>query len=131
MSPLSFETTPDSERQVREIDAFLAAISLEARDRFVASFAETVERLCEELPERIERRVPLIVDEAASLHFSRPVYRERFETTAQRSRRSASGVWFLYYLLIDGDGDGQPETLRVVAVRHAAARPFSVEDDAE
>jgi hypothetical protein len=72
-----------------------------------------------------------VSDEAASLYFSRPVFQELVSTTKKRQRRSNSATWRVFYDVADTDGDGQPDTLRILAIRHSAARPLSVEEPEE
>ncbi|MBC8141922.1 MAG: hypothetical protein H7Y38_10830 [Armatimonadetes bacterium] len=46
-----------------------------------------------------------------------------------RNRRSSAGLWYIFYRLEDVGGIGRADTLFVVAVRHSAAQPFTIEDD--
>lgn len=70
----------------------------------------------------------MIPDEAATLFYSRPVFQVILRTGAVR-RRSSSGAWRIYYEFRDTDNDGEPDAVRVLAVRHAAARPVSLEEE--
>ena len=84
------------------------------------------QRLREEivlLTARIAEGYRPLLDEAASLSYSRPLYQMRFRTGKVRQARSSSGVWRVFYGLADTNGDGLPDELHVVSVTHAAAHP--------
>ena len=70
------------------------------------------------------------IDEAASVHFSRPTYRLRIETAKRRAKRYSTGLWYAYYTLKDVAGTGKPDTLYVYALRHSASLPIGEGGDA-
>ena len=125
ISPLSWEESNEAEAIVTGI---LNRLAPDAAQRFGLAYKICIDGLCQAIPKEIERRFPPTPDENASLALSRPTYRARFETTKKRARRSSTGVWYLFFWLIDGDGDHVPETLRVVTVRHGSAPLMWTED---
>ena len=74
---------------------------------------------------------PTQYNEAASLHYSRPIFSHRFQTGKTKAKRSSSGVWYVYFGLADTDGDGHPDTLSVVTISHAARPPLWEEPHGE
>lgn len=123
--PLRRETTADAQQQIRETSAWLLNLSAEAAERFNNRLEDELDWLAERVSEGL-RPLP---DEPATLFYSRPVFQHVFRTGQQRRRRTTSGTWRIYYELRDTDGDGEPDTLHVLSVRHAAVRPLSIEDD--
>lgn len=119
--PLSAEESGDAKRIIKGI---LEKLSDDAADRFNDAYDECLDGLCRKIPEDIERGFPPSPNEDASLALSRPTYRAKFETVKKRSRLSSVGVWYVFFWLIDGDGDRIPETLIVVNVRHGSAPPM-------
>jgi hypothetical protein len=119
--PLSFETSDDAKRIIKDI---LNKLSDDAADRFVDAYEQRINELCRNIPASIEQGFPPSPHEDASLALSRPTYRAKIETSKTRARRSSSGVWYVFFLLIDGDGDRIPETLQVISVRHGSALPM-------
>ncbi len=126
--PLSWEESDDAQVVLEEITNKLAP---EAALRFDVAYQECLKNLCHKIPEDIELGFPPTLNDDASLALSRPTYRARFETTKTRARRSSVGVWYMFFWLLDGDGDHIPETLRVVSVRHGSAPPQWREDEDE
>nr|WP_309694531.1 hypothetical protein [Armatimonas sp.] len=116
--PLSAEESDDAKKVIWGI---LEKLSDDAADRFNDAYDQCLDDLCRKIPEDIERGFPPTTNEDASLALSRPTYRVKFETTKKRSRLSSMGVWYVFFWLIDGDGDRVPETLHVVGVRHGRA----------
>lgn len=129
--PLSFEETDEAKAQVSATVNALEDYSSEAADRFLLAYAETVRFLCREIALKAAEGRPLPPDEEASLAFSRPTHKTRFQTSAKRSRFSSQGVWYILYWLLDANRDGMPETLRVARVRSAGAPPMWEEPRAE
>ncbi|WP_309707336.1 type II toxin-antitoxin system RelE/ParE family toxin [Armatimonas sp.] len=122
--PLSVEYAQQAERDLERITDRLLETSEAAGQRFTLALEATLQELCRSIPEKIAQGYPPQTNEDASLGLSRPTYRTRFETVAKRARRSSVGVWYVFYWLIDGDGDRVPETLRVLAIRHGSAPPL-------
>ena len=124
--PLSLEETDKVKKYLKEL---LDKLSDDAALRFDDAYLACLNDLCRSIPEDIERGFPPTPNEDASLALSRPTYRAKFETTKKRSRLSSVGVWYVFFWLIDGDGDRVPETLHVVGVRHGSAPAMWKEDD--
>jgi hypothetical protein len=116
--PLSAEESEDAKKTIKSI---LEKLSDDVADRFNDAYDQCLDDLCRKIPDDIERGFPPNPNEDASLALSRPTYRAKFETTKRRSRLSSIGVWYVFFWLIDGDGDRTPETLQVVTVRHGSA----------
>ena len=116
--PLSWEESDKAEVIVSDI---LDKLNPDAAVRFGMAYRECLDALCRKIPDDIANGFPPTPNEDASLAMSRPTYRAKFETSKRRSRLSSVGVWYIVFLLLDGDGDHVPETLRVVAVRHGSA----------
>ena len=106
-----------------------------AAERFNTLFDQTVTDLCRSLVVEIAQggRPFAQPDETASLAFSRPVYKHRFDLSKKRQRRSSAGVWFVFYFLTDNNKDGIVDTLNIAAIRHGAAAPLwnEKQDDTE
>lgn len=126
--PLSWEESDDAQVILEKITDTLAP---EAALRFDDAYHACLNDLCRSIPEDIERGFRPTPDEDASLALSRPTYRAKFETSKTRARRSSVGVWYIFFWLIDGDGDRIPETLRVISVRHGSAPPMWATDSDE
>jgi plasmid stabilization system protein ParE len=129
VKPLTLVISQRARERVREATEWLFSLSEEAAERFDAAVQAEMPALCHSVAEQIAGGIRLIPDEDASLAFSRPVYLHLFTTAKKRRRRSPSGTWRVYFDLRDADGDGTPDTLRVLTVRHAAARPLWDVDD--
>jgi plasmid stabilization system protein ParE len=121
--PLRLIFTATASASVREAADWLLSFSPQAAQRFATILPEELSQLCQRWGEGYR---PLLDDEA-SLFFSRPVFQHRFRTS--QTRRTNTGVWRIFYDVSDTDQDGQPDTLRVLTVRHAASRPLSIESD--
>lgn len=119
--PLDWDETDKAQAEVEATIEALEAISPETAQRFVSVYEETLETLCRESDKKAAEGRPLPPDEEASLAFSRPTHKTRFQTSQKRSRLSSQGVWYILYWLLDANRDGQPETLRVARVRSASA----------
>ena len=100
--------------------------------RFSERVEEVLPALCQEAAERIQgiglRFTPAFQDEEGSLYFARPVYSLLVTTGKQRTKRSATGTWRFLYDLADTDGDNQPDTLRLLSIRHAGSRPLALDE---
>ncbi len=116
--PLSLEASEEARERILSI---LDKLSDEAALRFTDAYEQCLADLCRRIPAAIEQGFPPTHDEPASLALSRPTYRAKFETTNKRSRFSSIGVWYVFFWLIDGDGDRIPETLKVVSIQHGSA----------
>lgn len=126
-SPFLRVILPRAASDIRDAALYLARISPDAGLLFSARLREEIDLLCE----RWGEGVGPLTDEDATLFYSRPAFVHTFRTGQQRRRRSSTGVWRIVYDVTDADGDGAPDTLRIVAVRHGAARPLSVEYEDE
>ena len=126
--PLSWE---ESDKAAKVVSDIMDRLEEESAWRFGIAYRECLDALCRKIPEDIEQGFPPTPNEDASLALSRPTYRAKFETTKTRARRSSVRVWYVFFWLLDGDGDRIPETLRVVGVRHGSAPPqwSGVEDE--
>jgi hypothetical protein len=132
VTPLALMVPAEAQTRIEDAATWLASLSDDAVDRFRAALEVETTALCQSVAEQIAAGSRLIPDEQASLAYSRPVYLSLFTTTkTKRRRRSASGTWRVYYDLMDLDGDGVADTLRLLTVRHAAARPIWDVDTAE
>ena len=101
--------------------------------RFTGEVGLVTRKTCERVAAEIAEsgRVFDRTDEGASLRFAAPVYRVDVLVGKSRARRSSAGLWYVFYTLVDRAGIGRPDTMFVVAVRHSAARQFTVEDDVD
>jgi hypothetical protein len=124
--PLSWE---ESDKAEVIVSGIMDKLHEDASWRFGIAYKSCLDDLCRSIPEDIERGFPPTPNEDASLALSRPTYRAKFETTKKRSRLSSEGVWYVFFWLIDGDGDRVPETLHVVGVRHGSAPPMWKPED--
>jgi hypothetical protein len=124
--PLSWE---ESEKAVAVVEGIVDKLAPDAALRFDDAYLACIHDLCRKIPDDIERGFPPSPNEDASLALSRLTYRAKFETTKKRSRLSSVGVWYVFFWLIDGDGDQVPETLLVVTVRHGSAPAMWSEAD--
>ena len=97
--------------------------------RVAEVFRDAATRLAEEVAENETGKPFDPVDEAASVHFSRPTYRLRIETAKRRAKRSTAGFWYAYYTLKDVAETGKPDTLYVYAIRHSGALPIGQGDN--
>lgn len=121
---LNVEYAQQAERDLERITDRLLETSEAAGQRFTLALEATLQELCRSIPEKIVQGYPPQINDDASLGLSRPTYRNRFETSPKRARRSSVGVWYVFYWLIDGDGDRVPETLRALSIRHGSAPPL-------
>jgi plasmid stabilization system protein ParE len=124
--PLALSYTAKAESHWLSLVEWLREQSDDAAKRFADRLDSTVDDLRRVYAAQIaagETPSP-IPDEGASLQFSRPVYQERFRTSKTRRRRSSAGEYRIFYILLDENKDGKIDTLRVYAIRHAAARPY-------
>lgn len=124
MKPFHWEIMPKAETQVQVAMSWLETVSEEAPQRFYTAFVSSLSDLCLSLDEGLRPQL----NEAATLYHSRPVF-ELLVYTGKRIRRSNSGVWRVFYDIVDKNNDGMPDTVRIVMVRHAAAKPLSIEED--
>lgn len=122
MAP-SLEIAPQAQNDIEDALSWLRALAPDAPGRFTDALTDAFAFLAVRLQEQIDGKAPLHPDEGASLALARPVFQHRFATGRTR-RRSGSGVWRIFFDLNDRNGDGTPDTLRVLAVRHAAAAPL-------
>ena len=105
----------------------------EAAERFSRivseEIADLLERLAEEIAESVTGKPFDPLNAAASVYWSQPVYRLVIETSARRARRSGAGRWHAYYALQDVAGQGKPDTVKMLAIRHSASLPIGQNDD--
>ncbi|MBC8138283.1 MAG: hypothetical protein H8F28_20585 [Fibrella sp.] len=124
--PLALSYTAKAESNWLTTVEWLREHSEDAAKRFADRLDETLDDLRRIYGVQVaagEMPSPL-PDEGASLQFARPVFQERFRTGKTRQRRSSSGEYRIFYILLDENRDGKIDTLRVYAVRHAAALPY-------
>ena len=98
--------------------AWLRSFSPEASQRFSTKAVQELGKLCRQYA---AVPPPHPMNEAASIFYARPVFGHRFQTGKTTRKRSASGVWYVFFDLRDMDGDGRPDMLRVLSIRHASA----------
>ena len=125
--------------QIQAARRWLLTPDPRAEKRFVSRLDTLLAHLCTELPRTIATSRPPQLDSKARAGLLRPVFQERFYTSAKKPpRRSSASTWRVFYALLDEDGDQQPEALEVLRVYHAAAElpwdrvealEFDLEDD--
>ena len=114
--PLALDFTPEGRLTIQEARDWLMTVSAQAALRFATVLNQELRKLskaCAVNP-------PTQPHEQASLYYAHPVFCQRFRTGKTAVKRSASGVWYVYYDLTDTDRDGRPELLRALLVLHAA-----------
>lgn len=116
--PLDLDFTPEGRLTVREARDWLKTVTAQAAQRF----ATVLNKELRKLTKTCAVNPPTQPHEQASLYYARPVFCQRFKTGKTVVKRSASGVWYVYYDLADTDRDGRPEQLRVLLVLHAASQ---------
>lgn len=122
MKPLALVIAPDALKEIRSARLWLAEIDPRSEARFARRLESLLTQLCEELPGRIATARPPQLDEKASMGMVRPVFQERFYTSAKKPpRRSNASTWRVFYALLDADRDNQPEALELLHVFHAAS----------
>ena len=114
--PLVLDFTPEARLTIRESQTWLKKISPEALSNFTAKLGQVLKALSKDCAVN----PPTQPDENASIYYAHPVFCQRFRTGKTAVKRSASGVWYVYYDLTDTDRDGRPELLRTLLVLHAA-----------
>jgi plasmid stabilization system protein ParE len=123
---LSLELTDRAYRDVQSAQDWLRSFPEDAAQRFNGALDAQLDFLCRSLAERLAAEERLSPDEDASLAFSRPVYRHTFHTGRTRQRRSSAGSWRIFYVLLNTkESSDIPDRVRMVAIRHGAARPLS------
>jgi hypothetical protein len=128
--PIRFQFTDRANMEVIDAAQWLGGLSPSASIRFSVILDAALPALCVEVGQRLAAgQRPNEFDADASLVFAMPVYQKLVTTTKARRRRNPSGTWRLFYTLVDSDGDGSPDTLLILSVRHAAARPLSLGDE--
>lgn len=133
MKPLALMIAPDALREIRSARLWLAELDPRAEVRFARRLEALLTQLCEELPAKIATGRPPQLDQKASMGMVRPVFQERFYSSAKKPpRRSNASTWRVFYALLDADRDNQPETLELLHVFHAAAgQPWDRIEDME
>ena len=128
--PLDLDFTPEGRLTIQESRDWLKTITPQAAQRFAMVLNQELHKLtkaCAVNP-------PTQPHEQASLYYARPVFCQRFKTGKATVKRSASGVWYVYYDLTDTNRDGRPELLRALLILHAASQaPWekNTEDEGE
>lgn len=122
-TPFKLAFTPRGNEDLKAAGIWLQNISEDAAQRFANAITDSLNNLCQNWADGFHP----VNDEAASLYFARPVFQELVSATKKRQRRSNASTWRILYDVADADRDGLPDTLRVLAIRHSAARPLSVE----
>lgn len=134
VSPLFLDFKPRGEA---ELDSAITYLSLSFGSDYAEKFTAEVGRVLKETCLRIAEEIaedgsPFDAPhDVASLRFAQPVYRLNVSLLKRRTRRSSTGLWYVFYALEDKAKIGRADTLAVVAVRHSAARPFFIEEDDE
>lgn len=134
VAPLFLDFSADGLAELDAAIAFLSdSLGSEYAERLTSVMGSVVAAACLRIAGQIvENGRPFDArNETASLRFARPVYRERVEMSKSRSRRSSAGLWYVYYSLEDRHRSGNADTLVIVAVRHAASQPFTIQSPAD
>jgi plasmid stabilization system protein ParE len=133
LKPLALMISPDALREIRSARLWLAELDPRAEARFARRLEALLTQLCEELPGRIATGRPPQLDQKASMGMVRPVFQERFYSSAKKPpRRSSASTWRVFYALLDADRDSQPDTLEVLHLFHAGAgQPWDRIEDIE
>ena len=126
-TPLILDFTREGNLSLSQAQTWLKSLSTEAFQRFTTVIGRELTVLCKECAVN----PPTQYNEAASLHYSRPIFSHRFQTGKTKTKRSSSGVWYIYFGLEDTDRDGRPDTLSVVTISHAARPPLWEEPHGE
>lgn len=122
MKPLTLMIAPDALAEIRSARRWLASLDTRSEVRFTRRLEALLTQLCEKLPAKITSARPPLLDEKASMGMVRPVFQERFYTSAKKpARRSNASTWRVFYALHDADRDKQPETLELLHIFHAAS----------
>ena len=127
---LHWELEHTAELDVARILRYLSASwgGDEAAHRFSDALDEALSQECVAVAEQITQTgTPLKqIHEQVSVYRSRPTFRLDVRTTKRRARRRGAGLWYVYYSIVDANGDGNPDTLLVYAVEHSTAQPFAI-----
>ncbi|MBC8140182.1 MAG: hypothetical protein H7Y38_01935 [Armatimonadetes bacterium] len=99
-------------------------------ERVEQALAEAATQIAKEIADNETGKPFDAPDEAASIKWAQPMYRLRVETATKRKRGSSAGLWYAYYSLRDNSDTGKPDTLRIHAFRHSAARPIGTDGGA-
>jgi plasmid stabilization system protein ParE len=101
-----------AEAQVDDAYEWLSRFDFDAAERWLNGFTAAVIREAEMTLGVIPSRRSVAFE---SVEFARTVYSFNYRTSR------AGSPWRVLYELLDEDGDGRLDTLRVVRVRHAAS----------
>lgn len=124
-TPLALDFTYRAYAEANSIVEWLDGYQREYANRFTDALERETAAACQVFANHLAAGRPIgPEDETGSLAFSRPVFTRLFTTAKVRRRNNAAGTYRVYYALADSDGDGKADTLQVLAVRHAAARPL-------
>ncbi len=121
MKSLALTFTPQGKQTLNDAHKWLASFSSEAAERFALRMSEDLTAL------RIDLAIGLTkpsFDGDASIYFARKAYLLRVRTGKGSGKRRAAATWRVFYELVDRNGDGEADTLRVLGVYHGAARPL-------
>ena len=124
MPQLQVRITEEAQQQVLQAREWLGSLSPENEQRFCEVLEQELLQLQAQIGQMLDEGAFPQYHEEASLAFSRRVHQHRFQTGKRRQKRSSRGVWNLFYLLLDLDGDRVFDTIRIISVRHAAAAPL-------
>lgn len=108
--PLRITYTEPAEAEVADAYAWLQTFGFDVAEMWLAGLTETLER---------EAALLAVVSLRRPLAPDAPEGRELFLLLYRTSGRRGS-PWHVVYELVDQDGLGRADTLRVVRVRHAA-----------
>lgn len=126
IEPFVLIVMPRAEREIQALATWLHDRDPEAAVRFREVLQQGLPSLCQKVAELLAMGTGLLrPDEDASLAFARPTFEEIVTATksGKRARRSSANSYRVYFALSDDDGNDVPETLIVLFIRHAAARP--------
>lgn len=130
VNSFAFVTTRHADFRIAEALSFLGSSpgGIEAMERFNDQFEESMNQLCHAVAEEVAEsgRYNKRVDIPASAYHARPTYRLDLQTTKKRTRRSGTGLWYVYYTIVDTDNDGKPDRINVVSVEHSSAQPYAI-----
>jgi hypothetical protein len=125
--PLALDITKEAASEILKAREWLKTISSEASQSFLNALNRELRALC-----KANAYNPATQrHDAASIYFSRPTFHHRFQTGQTKTKRSSSGVWYIYFELVDTNADQRPDTLRVNLVTHAAKAPLWEEPHGE
>jgi hypothetical protein len=116
--PLTQIVSPEARGEILKSANWLKGFSSEASQKFATVLDQQLRKLCKDNAVSPATQI----HEGASIYYARPVFCHLFRTSKTVVKRSASGVWYIFYELTDTTGDGRPDVLGVVTILHGAAQ---------